>query len=84
MQGLELLVAVLLARTRPPPRPTVAARAPFAAELIVLPSRVLSKVCEAIVALKVSPGACPARASGLHGRMLNAGSITCGAALDAP
>jgi hypothetical protein len=37
--------------------PTVAAGAPFAADLILLPSGVLSKVCEAIVALKVSPGA---------------------------
>jgi hypothetical protein len=53
LQGLELLVAVLVARNRP----TVVAGAPFAAELILLPSGVLSKVCEAIVALKVSPGA---------------------------
>ena len=45
-------MAVLLARNRP----TVAAGAPFAAELILLPSGVLSKVCEAIVALKVSLG----------------------------
>ena len=58
LQGLELLVAVLLARNRQPP-PTVAAGAPhaeLAAELISLPSGLLSMVCEAMVALKVSLG----------------------------
>ncbi len=59
MQGLELLVAVLLARSRPPP-PTVAAGVPhaeLAAELITLPSGLLAMVCEAIVKLKVRLGA---------------------------
>jgi hypothetical protein len=55
VQGLELLVAVLLARNRQPP-PTVAASGPhadFAAELVSLPSGLLAMVCEAIVKLKV-------------------------------
>ena len=56
LQGLELLATVLLARNRLP-QPAVAAGVPFAAELISLPSGLLSMVCEAIVALKVSPGA---------------------------
>ncbi len=59
MQGLELLVTVLLARNRQPP-PTVAAGAPhaeLAAELVSLPSGLLAMVCEAIVKLKVRPGA---------------------------
>ena len=49
---------MLLARNRLP-QPAVAAGVPFkfAAELISLPSGLLSMVCEAIVALKVSPGA---------------------------
>ncbi len=54
-QGLELLVTVLLARSRQPP-PTVAAgvpRAGLAAELISLPSGLLAMVCAAIVKLKV-------------------------------
>jgi hypothetical protein len=58
LQGLELLVAVLLARNRQPP-PTVAAgvsHADFAAELISLPSGLLAMVCEAIVKLKVRFG----------------------------
>jgi len=53
LQGLELLATVLLARNRLP-QPAVAAGVPFAAELISLPSGLLSMVCEAIVALKVS------------------------------
>ena len=59
LQGLELLVAVLLARSRQPP-PTVAAGVPhaeLAAELISLPSGLLAMVCEAIVKLKVRLGA---------------------------
>ena len=54
-QGLELLVTVLLARSRQPP-PTVAAGVPhaeLAAELVSLPSGLLAMVCEAIVKLKV-------------------------------
>ncbi len=65
MQGLELLVAVLLARNRQPPS-MVAAGAPhseLAAELITLPSGLLAMVCEAIVKLKVRLGAAGARAS---------------------
>ena len=46
---------MLLARNRLP-QPAVAAGVPFAAELISLPSGLLSMVCEAIVALKVSLG----------------------------
>ncbi len=60
MQGLELLVAVLLARNRQPP-PTVAAGVPhaeLAAELVSLPSGLLAMVCEAIVKLKVRLGGC--------------------------
>ncbi len=59
MQGLELLVTVLLARSRQPP-PTVADGVPhaeLAAELISLPSGLLAMVCEAIVKLKVRLGA---------------------------
>jgi hypothetical protein len=72
VQGLELLVTVLLARNRQP-APTVAAGAPhanLAAELVSLPSGLLAMVCEAIVKLKVLPGAAGvrARACGLHGR----------------
>jgi hypothetical protein len=55
LQGLELLVAVLLARNRQPP-PTVASGVPLtelAAELLSLPSGLLAMVCEAIVKLKV-------------------------------
>jgi hypothetical protein len=54
VQGLELLVTVLLARSRQPP-PTVAAGGPhaeLAAELLTLPSGLLAMVCEAIVKLK--------------------------------
>ncbi len=58
MQGLELLVTVLLARSRQPPT-TVAsesgvphAASELAAELISLPSGLLAMVCEAIVKLK--------------------------------
>jgi hypothetical protein len=60
LQGLELLVAVLLARSRQPP-PTVAAGAPhaeLAAELVSLPSGVLAMVCEAIVKLMVRLASC--------------------------
>jgi hypothetical protein len=60
VQGLELLVTVLLARSRQPP-PTVAAGVPhaqLAAELVSLPSGLLAKVCEAIVKLKVRRGGC--------------------------
>ncbi len=59
LQGLELLVTVLLARSRKPP-PTVAAGVPhaeFAAELVSLPSGLLAMVCEAMVKLKVRLGA---------------------------
>jgi hypothetical protein len=59
LQGLELLVTVLLARSRQPP-PTVAAGVPhaeLAAELVLLPSGLLAMVCEAIVKLKVRLGA---------------------------
>ncbi len=59
VKGLELLVAVLLARNRQPP-PTAAAGVPhaeLAAELISLPSGLLAMVCEAIVKLKVRLGA---------------------------
>ncbi len=58
-------MTVLLARNRQPP-PTVAAGVPhakFAAELISLPSGLLAMVCEAIVKLKVRPGAAGARPS---------------------
>ena len=64
LQGLELLVTVLLARNRQPP-PTVAAGVPhaeLAAELVSLPSGLLAMVCEAIVKLKVLPGAAGVRA----------------------
>ncbi len=64
VQGLELLVTVLLARNRQPPL-TVAAGMPhagFAAELVSLPSGLLSMVCEAIVKLKVRPGDAGVRA----------------------
>ena len=64
MQGLELLVTVLLARSRQPP-PTVAAGVPhaeLAAELVSLPSGLLAMVCEAIVKLKVRLGAAGVRA----------------------
>ena len=59
MQGLELLVAVLLARNRQPPPPVAAGvpHADFAAELISLPSGLLAMVCAAIVKLKVRLGA---------------------------
>ncbi len=59
VQGLELLVTVLLARSRQPP-PTFAAGVPhaeLAAELVSLPSGLLAMVCEAIVTLKVRLGA---------------------------
>ncbi len=58
MQGLELLVTVLLARSRQPP-PAVAGGVPhaeLAAELITLPSGLLAMVGEAIVTLKVRLG----------------------------
>ncbi len=59
VQGVELLVTVLLARSRLLP-PTVAAGVPhaeLAAELVLLPSGLLAMVCEAIVKLKVRLGA---------------------------
>ncbi len=59
LQGVELLVTVLLARSRQP-LPTVAAGLPhaeLAAELVSLPSGLLAMVCEAIVKLKVRLGA---------------------------
>ena len=62
LQRLELLVTVLLARSRQPP-PTVAAGVPhaeLAAELVSLPSGLLAMVCEAIVMLKVRPSGCRA------------------------
>jgi hypothetical protein len=78
-QGLELLVTVLLARNRQPP-PTVAAGVPhadFAEELVSLPSGLLAMVCEAIVKLKVLPGAAGvrARACGLLGRLERADEV---------
>jgi hypothetical protein len=70
-QGLKLLVTVLLARIRQPP-PTAASGVPhaeFAAELVSLPSGLLSMVCEAIVKLKVRLGPACVRVRGcrLHG-----------------
>ena len=65
LQGLEVLVTLLLARNRQP-APTVAAgvlHAEFAAELVSLPSGLLTMVCEAIGKLKVRLGAAGARAS---------------------
>ncbi len=64
LQGLELLLTVLLARNRQP-HPAVAAGAPhaeLAAGLVTLPSGLLAMVCEAIVTLKVRPGAAGTRA----------------------
>ena len=63
LQGLELLVTVLLARTRQPPAvtPVLAAGVPhaeLAAELITLPSGLLAMICEAIVKPKVRRGGC--------------------------
>ncbi len=71
LQGLELLVTVLLARSRQAP-PTVAAGVPhgeFAAALITLPSGLLAKVCDAIVKLKVRRllACLRGRVSRLHG-----------------
>ena len=70
VQGLELLVTVLLARSRQPP-PTVAAGVPhaeLAAELASLPSGLLAMVCEAIVKLKVRLGPAGVHACRLHWR----------------
>ena len=63
LQGLELLVTVLLARSRQPPQPVAAGgpHAELAAELLSLPSGLLAMVCEAIVALKVRLAAACAR-----------------------
>ncbi len=64
LQALELLVTVLLARSRQPP-PTVAAGAPhakLAAELLTLPSGLLAMVCAATVKLKVRLGPAGVRA----------------------
>ena len=75
LQGLELLVTVLLARNRQPP-PTVAAgllHADFAAELVSLPSGLLAMVCEAIVKLKVLPGAAGVRARACSARAVGEG-----------
>jgi hypothetical protein len=71
LQGLELLVTVLLARSRQAP-PTVATGVPhaeFSAALITLPSGLLAKVCEAIVKLKVCRllACLRGRVSRLHG-----------------
>ena len=79
LQGLELLVTVLLARNRQP-QPTAASGAPhaeFAAELVSLPSGLLAMVCEAIVKLKVLPGAAGvrARACGVPGRLERADEV---------
>ena len=74
MQGLELLVTVLLARNRQPP-PTVASGAPhaeLAAELVTLPSGLLAMVCEAIVELKVRPGAARVRSRARRARATGA------------
>jgi hypothetical protein len=81
LQGLELLVTVMLARNRLP-QPAAAAGGPFAAELISLPSGLLSMVCEAIVALKVSLGSVLRVHVGFHGRTLNVGRVTCGTESD--
>ena len=73
VQGLELLVTVLLARNR---QPTVAAGMPhaeLAAELITLPSGLLAMVCEAIMKLKVLPGAAGVRARPCSARAMGAG-----------
>ncbi len=75
LQGLELLVTVLLARSRQPP-PTFAAGAPhvqFTAELLSLPSGLLAMVCEAIVKLKVRLG--DVRVGRLHGRWERADEV---------
>ncbi len=75
VQGLELLVTVLLARSRQPP-PTVAAgvqHAEFAAELISLPSGLLAMVCEAIGKLKVRLGAAGVRARACRARAMGEG-----------
>ena len=55
LQGLELLVAVLLARNRQPPAAVAAGvpHAEFAAGLVSLPSGLLAMICEATVRLKV-------------------------------
>ncbi len=60
MQGLELLVTVLLARSRPPPPPVAPGvpRNELAAELISLPSGLLAMVCEAMMKLKVRLASC--------------------------
>ena len=59
VQGLELLVTVLLARSRQPPTMVAAGvrHLGLAAELVSLPSGLLAMVCEAIVKLKVRLGA---------------------------
>ena len=80
LQGLELLVTVLLARSRQPP-PTAAAGVPhaeLAAELVTLPSGLLAMVCEAIVKLKVRLGLAAACASrdGRSDRTRGRGSTT--------
>ena len=79
LQALELLVAVLLARSRQPPS-TAPAGVPhneLAAELITLPSGLLAMVCEAIVKLKVrlGPAGVRARASRLPGRWERADEV---------
>jgi hypothetical protein len=78
LQGLGLLVAVLLARSRQPP-PTAAAGVPhatFAAELISLPSGLLAMVCEAIVKLKARLGAaCACVRFGCMGRRRGADEV---------
>ncbi len=53
-------MTVLLARNRQPPPPVAAdvPHAELAAELITLPSGLLTMVCEAIVKLKVRLGGC--------------------------
>ena len=68
-------MTVLLARNRQPP-PTVAAGVPhadFAEELVSLPSGLLAMVCEAIVKLKVLPGAAGVRARPCSARAMGAG-----------
>ena len=75
LQGLELLVTVLLARNRPP-TPAVAtgvSHAELAAELVSLPSGLLAMVCEAIMKLKVLPGAAGVRARPCSARAMGAG-----------
>ena len=69
-------MTVLLARSRQPPPPPLAAGVPhaeLAAELLTLPSGLLAMVCEAIVRLKVRLGG--VRVGRLHGRWERADEV---------